>query len=100
MRRALSPVGLVCDAHGLGDPVDVVEKGDDLDRIVDRGVAPSLAAQAPDFRLAYRRGLVGQKHGEVAERADPGLELRLPVVVGGVLRELVCCALCTEVVGV
>jgi hypothetical protein len=67
---------------------------------VDRGVAPPLAAQAPDVRLAYRRGLVRQEHGEVAERADPRLELRPPVVVGGVLRELSCSALGTEVVGV
>jgi hypothetical protein len=66
---------------------------------VDRGVAPPLAAQTCDFCLAYGTGLVRQKHGEVAERADPGLELRLPVVVSGVLRELVCCALGTEVVG-
>ena len=97
---SLRPVGLVFDADGLGDPVDVVEVGDDLDRIVDRGVAPPLAAQARDVRLTDGRGPVRQEHGEVAERANPRLELRLPVVVGGVLRQLVCCALGTEVVGV
>ena len=71
-----------------------------MNRIVDRGVAPPLAAQERDVRLAYGRGLLRQEHGEVAECADPRLELRLPVIVGGVLRELVCCALGTEVVGV
>jgi len=94
------PVGLVLDADGLGDPVDVVEVGDDLDRVVDRGVIPPRVAHAGDVLLAYGGGLVRQEHGEIAECTDPGLELRLPVVVGGVLRELVCCALGTEVVGV
>jgi hypothetical protein len=65
---------------------------------VNRGVAPPLVAQARDVLLAHGRGLMRQKHGEVAERADLWLQLRLPVVVGGVLRQLVCCALGTEVV--
>ncbi len=43
---------------------------------------------------------MGQLDGEVAERALPGREFGLPVVVCGVSRDLVCGALGTEVVGV
>jgi len=43
---------------------------------------------------------MGELHGEVAERALTRRELRLPVVVRGVSRKLVCGALGTEVVGV
>jgi hypothetical protein len=39
-----------------------------------------------------------QARREVAQRTDPRLEVRLTVVVRGVLRQLLGCALSTEVV--
>jgi hypothetical protein len=38
------PLRLVVDADRLGDPVDVVEERDHLDRVVDRGVVPAVRA--------------------------------------------------------
>src|SRR6188508_1835763 len=38
------PLRLVLDTHRVRDPVDVVEVGDDLQGVVDRGVAPAFRA--------------------------------------------------------
>jgi len=96
-RRRL-PVRFVLDAHGVRDPIDVVEVGDDLDGVVDGRVSPAELAQALHVvRLDGGRG-VRDLHREVAERADARLEIGLPIVVRGVVCELVRGALGTEVV--
>jgi hypothetical protein len=67
---------------------------------VDGGVAPPESAQAVDVIPADSRRRVGHLDGEITELAQAGLEVGLPIVVRGVLRELIRCALGTEVVGV
>src|SRR6266480_1750667 len=73
-RQALLPVGFVFDADRVGDPVDVVEEGDDLDRVVDRGVAPALVTQFPNVLLPDRSRLAREAHGELTEHAYARLE--------------------------
>src|SRR6185312_6703587 len=92
------PLRLVVDAHHIRDPVDVVEVGDHLERIVDRRVAPALRAHGIDVCAHDLRRLERHLDGEVAQAAHARLEVRLPVVVSGVLRQLVGCARGTEVV--
>jgi hypothetical protein len=94
----LSPIGFRLDPDSLRDPVDVVEVRDHLDRVMDRGIAPPLGPQPLDPRIADRSRLMSQLHGEVAERAHARLEVGPPIIVRCVLRELVWCALGTEVV--
>jgi len=62
-------------------------------------VAPAVAAKALGVRLRHRSRFVREFHGEVAQDSGTRLEVRLPVVVGGVLGKLVWGALGTEVVG-
>jgi hypothetical protein len=86
LARTGGPFGLVLDADGLRDPVDVVEERDDLDRVVDGRIGEPGVAQAVD-RLRIDPGrLVGERDGEVAERAQPRVEARVPIVVDGVSR--------------
>ncbi len=65
---------------------------------MDGGVAPPLLAERSDLRLVHRGRLARQAHGEVAQYANPRLEVGLPVVVRDVLCQLLGCALSTEVV--
>jgi hypothetical protein len=83
---AAGPLGLVLDAHGLRDPVDVVEERDDLDRVVDGRVREAGGAQAVDRGGVDRGRVVRQRDREVAKRAAAGVELRVSIVVGGVSR--------------
>ena len=62
------------------------------------GIAPPLLSEKRDLRLVHRGRLMRQARGEVAQRADPRLQVGLPVVMRGVLRQLLGCALGTEVV--
>jgi hypothetical protein len=41
---AMRPFRLVADVHRVRDPIDVVEVGDDLQRVMDRRIAPALLA--------------------------------------------------------
>ena len=59
-----------------------------------------MASEALDVCLRNRGGLVGELDREVAERSSSRLEVRLPVIVSGMVRKLVWGALVTEVVGV
>lgn len=93
------PVRLGADPDRLGDPVDVVEVGDHLDGVVDRRVREPVGAQPVDLSLSDGGRLERQVDREVAERPQARVEAGLPVVVRSVFRELVVCALCTEVVG-
>lgn len=97
--RGVGPLRLALDADSLGDPVDVVEEGDHLDRVVDAGVAPAVASKALGVSVGDRSGRVRELHCEVAQGSDPRLDIRCPVVVRGVLGKLVWGALGTEVVG-
>jgi len=97
--RGVGPFRFELDADSIGDPVDVVEKGDYLDRIVDARVAPALASKVVGVSRRDRSRLVRELHGEVAQGMDPRLEIRLPVVVRGMRGKLVWGALGTEVVG-
>jgi cell division septum initiation protein DivIVA len=98
-RRRVGPLRFGLDADSLGDPVDVVEEGDHLDRIVDARVAPAVASKDVGVSRRDRSRLVREFHGEVAQGMDPRLEIRLPVVVLGVRGKLLWGALGTEVVG-
>ena len=93
------PLGLRVDADAVGDPVDVREVGDHLDRVVDRLVAEARGAQGLEVGRADRGGIARQRDGEVAERARPVRQVAAAVVVCRVDGP-VCCALGTEVVGV
>jgi hypothetical protein len=93
------PLRFGLDADSLGDPVDVVEEGDHLDRIVDACVAPAVASKAVGVSRRDRTRLVRELDCEVAQRPDPRLDIRFPVVVRGVRGKLVWGALGTEVVG-
>jgi hypothetical protein len=95
-----NPVGLVVDADGVRDAVHVVEVRHDLNRVVNRGIAPTEAAQAFDVVRPGGGWRMRDLDREVAERADVRLQVGLPIVVGGVLRQFVRGALGTEVVGV
>jgi len=46
--RGVGPLRFGLDADSFGDPVDVVEEGDHLDRIVDTRVAPAVTSKAVD----------------------------------------------------
>ncbi len=67
---------------------------------MDSDVAPAVRPQCLRVVAGDGRRLQGQPEREVAERADARLEAGRPVVVQRVLRQLVGCALGTEVVGV
>jgi hypothetical protein len=67
---------------------------------VNRLVAPSVPAERVDVGLGRGGRDERELDGKVAERPDGRREVGLPVVVGGVVRELGWCALGTEVVGV
>ena len=86
--------------HGLGDPVHVVEVGDDLDRVVDGGVAPALATEQVGVLPAHRRRSAVSLIAKSTERPHVRREVGLPVVVLRVLGQLVWGALGTEVVRV
>ncbi len=66
---------------------------------MDACIAPVVASKALGVSLRDRSRLVGELHSEVAQGSNPRLEIRFPVVVGGVLGLLVWGALGTEVVG-
>jgi hypothetical protein len=53
---------------------------------VDRRVGEPGGAQAVDRRRVDGGRLVGERDGEVAERAQPPVEASVTVVVGGVSR--------------
>ena len=94
------PLRLVLDSDGVRDAVHVVEVRDDLDGVVHGRVAPSLCPEHIDVGRPHCGRLVRHLDGEVAERADRGLEIGAPIVVGGVLCQLFRGALVTEVVRV
>jgi hypothetical protein len=93
-----SPLGLVLDADRIGNTVDVVEVGDHLDCVVDRGVAQALGAQPLDVGGTDRGRPKRELDGEVAKGALLRTEIGLAVVVSRVLCELFRGALGTEVV--
>ena len=95
---AATPLGLVLDPDSLGNAVDVVEVGDDLDRVVDRHVVPAVVAELVGVGEPDGGGRLRQLDGVVAEGPYPRLEVGLAVVVRRVSRELLVCALGTEVV--
>ena len=80
------PFRLGTDADAFGDAVDVVEKGHDLDRVVDRLVREPMPAKSLDVGGADGRRLASEADGEVAERARARVEIGPAVVVGRVLR--------------
>lgn len=98
--RSLTPFGLVLDADAVRHARHVVEVGDDLNGVADRCVVEAVGAQRVDVGGVDLRREMRQPDREVAEGALSRREARLAVVVCRVLRELVVCALCTEVVGV
>jgi hypothetical protein len=65
---------------------------------VNRRVSPPLAAKSLHVWPGIRGRLVRQLHGEIAEREQTRLKAGLAIVVRRVLRQLLCCALGTEVV--
>jgi hypothetical protein len=99
MRSASLPVGLVVHADSLGDPVDVVEVRDHLDRVVDGGVGQADFAQALEIGRRGRRRLAGYLDRKVTERADTWRQVGVAVVPLGRIRPFGF-ALGTEVVGV
>ena len=65
---------------------------------MNRRVGPPLAAKGLNLWAGIRGRLASQLHGEIAEREQTWLEAGLAIVVRRVLRQLLCCALGTEVV--
>ncbi len=113
-RVALSPRGiepvLRFDAEPVGDPVDVVEVGADLGRVVDGTVVPSRGPQRGDVALSHvsrcqrellcvleqghrlrieagrspsRRDPVGERPGVVVVEVEVGADLRPEIVQVG-----------------
>jgi len=66
---------------------------------VDARVAQAVSSKAVDVGRRNRGGLVRELDCKVAQRANPRLDVRFPVVVRGVRGKLVWGALGTEVVG-
>ena len=97
--QGVGPFRLGLDADSLGNPVDVVEERDHLDRIVNARVAQAVTSKTVGISLGDRSRLMRELHRKVAQGSDPRLDLSLPVVVRGVFGELVWGALGTEVVG-
>src|SRR4249919_3426104 len=95
-----APLRLVLDPDAVRDPRDVVEVADHLYRVRDRRVVETLRAKSVDVGLLCLGGVVSELHGEVAERTLAWGEIRPAVVFPLLLRNLVVCALGTEVVGV
>lgn len=56
------------DAQRIGDAVDVVEIGDDFDRVQDVAVAQAVPAQRHQVLAAYGGGGAGHEFGELRER--------------------------------
>ena len=94
------PFRLLVRPDAFGDPVDVVEVRDHLNRVVDRPIVEAVPPKDVGVVRADRRGGQGQLPRVVAEDAKPGLEVALAVVVLRVPCQLVWGALVTEVVGV
>jgi hypothetical protein len=94
------PVRLVFDPDSVRDARDVVEVADDLDRVRDRRVVEAVRAEGVDLGLADLRGPMRELDREVAQGPLARRELGSAVVVLRVLRDIVCGALGTEVVGV
>ena len=65
---------------------------------MDRTIVEPDGAKCVGLRTAGAGGLEGELDGEVAERPGPLIEIRLPVVVLGVVSQPFVCALGTEVV--
>ena len=65
---------------------------------MDRGIVPAVCPENAYIPGSDGCRSRGQLDGEVAQSAQTRLEICLPVVVCRVLRELLVCALCTEVV--
>jgi hypothetical protein len=97
-RLARDPLRLVLDPDAVCDPRHVVEVRDDLDRVRDCCVVEPVNSKRVGVRLLDLRGQVRQLDCELAERALPRREVGLPPVVLRVRRQLLVCALSTEVV--
>ena len=95
------PVGLGIGADRFGNPVEVVEVGDHLDRVVDRGVVEPDRTEPVRLGRPHRGGVERQLSRVVAKRSGAHIEIGCePIIVFGVVGEFFWCALGTEVVGV
>jgi hypothetical protein len=92
------PLGLVVDPDSVRHPRHVVEVRDHLNGVADRGVVEFVRPESIDVGTVHLRRQVRQLDGEVAECPLARAQVCVPVVVLRMSRELVVCALCTEVV--
>ena len=72
--------GLWLDAQAISDPIDVVEKADDLGSVMDSGVIQPGAAQGLDVGFAHGLRLKGQLFGIGAQRGVGLIQGRRPPV--------------------
>ena len=77
------PFGLGIRAHALGDPIDVVEVSDHLDRVVDRRVVEAVRPEPVRVCGTDAGRCEGQLDGVVAEGARSRIEVGRAVVVLG-----------------
>ena len=88
------------NAQGIGNSIDVVEVGNDLDCVQDVAVRESKFAQAFHFSAAHRSGRARHPHGELAQRLLTGGKFRPTVIVLDVLGQLLVSCFLAEILPV
>jgi hypothetical protein len=88
------------NAQGVGNSIDVVEVGNNLDGVQDVAVRESEYAQAFHFSAAHRSGRARHPHGELAQRLLAGGKFRPAVIMLDVLGQLFVPCFLTEILPV
>ena len=88
------------NAQGVGNSIDVVEVGNDLDGVQDVTVRESTFAQGFNIPAADHIGRTRNPHGELAQRLWAGGESRPAVVMLDVLGQLFVPCFLTEILPV
>ena len=84
----------------MGDSIDVVEVGNDLDGVQDVTVRESTFAQAFHIPAAARSGRTRHPHGELAKGLLAGGKFRPAVIMLDVLGQLFVPCFLTEILSV
>ena len=95
-RSGLHPVFGI-DSQTLGDPVDVIEIADDLDRDGDLFIGETLLTKQIEILFGHRAGTQGELGGEIAQSAVRRAERRLAIIVDQLVGCFVLLGLRTEV---
>ncbi len=98
--EGLAHFRLGVNAQRIGNSIDVVEVGNDLDGVQDVAVRESKFAQAFHFLAAHRSGRARHLHGELAQRLLAGGKSRPAVIMLDVLGQLFVSCFLTEILPV